>query len=103
MGKMWAVLSLLLCIVTCTYRLFLVHHGITGGEALQGVLPHLDADVGHVGIRGCKKLTLGSRGNSHPVPCGNRDFLSIDYCFAFACKDAVNFLIILVGMYEGHA
>ena len=79
-----------------------VHDGVLRGEAAQGALLDLNADIGDAGILRRGELSLGSRGDPQPVPSGEGDVLSVDDRPARSCQDTVDLLVSPVGMYKGH-
>lgn len=74
----------------------------SGGEAAQGALLDLNADIGDAGILRRGELSFGSRGDPAASPSGEGDVLSVDDRPARSRQDTVDLLVSPVGMYKGH-
>ena len=48
-------------------RIHLIHNSVVGGEAVQRIFLHLNADKSNAGLCGCGELALCGGGDSQPV------------------------------------
>lgn len=67
------------------------------------MLLDLDADEGHPSVGSGGKLPLGGGGHLQPVAGGQRNGLAVQDDTALAGEDAVDLLVLLVGVDKGDA
>ncbi len=78
----------------------LIYYSIICGEAFQGIFFGLNTDKRNSLVICCKELTLSSGRDSYPITGSENNFFSVNNDFSFAGKDTVNFLVVLMRVYE---
>lgn len=81
----------------------LVDDGIGHGEALKGIFLHLNTDKGKSAVLRRRKLTLCHRRDSQPVTRRECNCFTVKDGSALTSQNAVNFLVLLVGVNKGNA
>lgn len=72
-------------------------------KSAERIFLHLNAHIGDAAVRRGGELALRCRSDLQPIARRQRDFLAVDNRLALACKNAVNLLVLLMGMDERNA
>ena len=77
-----------------------VYYCIRCSKPVQRVFLDLNADIGYTHIVSRKKLTLCGRSDFQPISGSESYFNAVNYRFAFARNNTIDFFIVLVGVYK---
>ncbi len=78
----------------------LIYYSVISCKAFQRILFGLNTYKRNSFIFCREELTFCSRCDSYPITCSESNFFSVNNDFSFTGKDAVNFFIVLMRVYE---